>query len=72
VDEAAVMLLVGSNYLQSCTELLSSTVPVPLPWSRLITVEGGWTEIAGVDKEGVKFCELECGPMPNVMVALPI
>jgi len=31
----------------------------------------GWTEIAGVGKYGVKFCELECGPMPNVMVALP-
>jgi len=26
-------------------------------------------DIAGVDK-GVKFCELECGPMPNVMAAL--
>jgi len=29
-----------------------------------------WTEIAGVDKDGVKFRELECGPMPNLMVAL--
>ena len=28
-------------------------------------------DIAWVDKDGVKFCELECGPMPNVMVALP-
>jgi len=28
-------------------------------------------DIAGVDKDGATFCALECGPMLNVMAALP-